>query len=223
MIKVCVWTVCLFTALTVGVKSLTQTGYVGKNVTFHCSDWKGFIWSNVKSYVKYICNNPCTKDEHVIMKVKPGETKHENRIYLFNNGVTLSVTFINLQKSDSRTYYCGLDENLRESLIEVNLNVRDALIPGPQTTVRTVSVWSSSTVSSNSKDITSDISSLFTTRQSTATAASEAHGGGSVRFVIIRTIVIITLVVPLLLITKIVIKKKTKVESQHNKTQQKVL
>ncbi|XP_029014644.1 uncharacterized protein LOC121201638 isoform X2 [Betta splendens] len=215
MMKVCVWTVCLFTALTVGVKSLTQTGYVGKNVTFHCSDWKGFIWSNVKSYVKYICNNPCKEDKHVIMKVKPGETKHENRIYLFNNGVTLSVTFINLQKSDSRTYYCGLDENLRDSLIEVNLNVRDALIPGPQTTVRTVSVWSSSTVSSNSKDITSDISPLFTTRQSTAAAASEAHkeeGNGSVLYLIIGfTVVITTLVLLLCLMMKIKKERKKKV------------
>ncbi|XP_055365196.1 CMRF35-like molecule 1 isoform X2 [Betta splendens] len=212
MMKVCVWTVCLFTALTVGVKSLRQTGYVGQNVTFQCSDWEGYTWSDVTSYVKYIS----TENKHEIMRVKPGDINQKDRISLYNNGGTLSVTFTDVQKSDSGTYYCGLDRWGHDIYIQVILHVID-VTPGPQTTVRTVSVWSSSTVFSNSKNITSDISPLFTTRQSTAAAASEAHGDegngtGSVLYLIIGfTVVITTLVLLLCLMMKIKKERKKKV------------
>ncbi len=106
------------------MKPLNIKGHAGQNVTFTCSNWA--VWlADVKPYVKYLCESPCTRDIHVIIKAAPGETKNKNRIYLNNMSESLSVTFTNLQISDSNTYFCGLDIFGFDSYIEVTLKVTD--------------------------------------------------------------------------------------------------
>lgn len=105
------------------MKTLSITGHVGENVTFECSDWNA--WIDVNSNDKYFCNSPCKEDKHVIIKTKSGQTKHKGRIHLNNSGQTLSVTFTDLQKSDSNTYYCGVDRFFSDSFVKVNLKVID--------------------------------------------------------------------------------------------------
>ncbi|XP_044202283.1 CMRF35-like molecule 1 [Thunnus albacares] len=129
---------CLFSALTIAeMKPLNINANVGENVTFTCSDWD--VWlTDVKSYVKYLCESPCTKEKHIIVKAAPGEAKQKDRIYVNNTAEGLSVTFISLQTSDSNTYLCGLEKFGLDSLIKVNLHVFNAMLTGSRTNPKSV-------------------------------------------------------------------------------------
>lgn len=106
------------------MKILSVTGHVGENVTFKCSGWGS--WTGVESNVKYFCESPCTQNKHVIIKVESGQNKLEDRISLNNTGDVLSVTIMELQKSDSKTYYCGVEKRFsRDLYIEVDLKVEE--------------------------------------------------------------------------------------------------
>ncbi|XP_031145238.2 CMRF35-like molecule 9 [Sander lucioperca] len=193
---------CLLSALSiVEMKPLVISGRVGENVTFKCSEWNS--WTNVESNDKYFCDRPCTEDKHIIIKAALGKTKHKNRIKLTNGPKGLVVTFTNLQKSDSKTYYCGVDRFARDSFIEVNLKVTDAESSSPKTTPETVIVGStlslavsnSSHEPLSSSETTTDMSKSYTT---TTPTASATQGAGSVPYLIIGVIVIITILVVLL-------------------------
>uniref|UniRef100_A0A8P4KRC9 Immunoglobulin subtype domain-containing protein n=1 Tax=Dicentrarchus labrax TaxID=13489 RepID=A0A8P4KRC9_DICLA len=96
------------------VKPLNIDGRVGTNVTFKCSDWNG--WTNVKYHVKYLCADPCSR---AIIKAAFKETVRKNRIELTNSAEGLFVTFIHLQKSDSKKYYCAVERPGPDSYIEL--------------------------------------------------------------------------------------------------------
>ncbi|XP_070827208.1 CMRF35-like molecule 1 [Chaetodon trifascialis] len=196
---------CLLSALTVvGMKYLNIKGHVGQNVTIKCSDWNTF--TDVKSNVKYFCEAPCLTDKHIIVKAAIGQTKHRNGIQLFNSAADAFVTFTNLQKSDSKRYYCGVERFGRDALIEMNLKVTDAECSGPKTTPKAFDV-TSSTVSSSSTDIIPD-ASTSSIIHSTTTPASAAQGAGHGPYLIAGFILIIILVVAALMLTRKVIKKQ---------------
>lgn len=99
-------------------------GHLGKEVTFNCTGWN--IWFHrTNNYVKYLCDRPCTRKEHVILKVPIGETTRKDRIQLTNKGEGLLVKFENLQKSDSKKYLCALEKSFRDAFIEVNVIVTE--------------------------------------------------------------------------------------------------
>ncbi|XP_039664979.1 CMRF35-like molecule 9 isoform X2 [Perca fluviatilis] len=193
---------CLLSALSiVEMKPLIIGGRVGENVTFRCSEWN--TWMNVESNDKYFCNSPCTEDKHIIIKAAFGETKHKNRIKLTNRAKGLVVTFSNLQKSDSKTYYCGVVRFARDSFIMVNLKVTDAESSSPKTTPETVidgstpsfAVSNSSHESLSSSEMITDMARSYMT---TTPTASATQGAGSVPYLIIGVIVIITILMVLL-------------------------
>lgn len=105
-------------------KTLNKNGYVGKNVTFICSGWN--VWVDVKVNVKYLCQEPCTKDKDIIIKAAFGESEYKNRIHISNTAEGLLVTLTDLQMSDSKTYLCGVEKYGYDSFIEVNLKVIDS-------------------------------------------------------------------------------------------------
>lgn len=105
----------------VEVKPLEINGRVGKNVTVKCSDWN--TWIDVKYNDKYFCHSPCSEEKHIIVRAAFGKTQKKSRIEITNSVEGLFVTFTNLQKSDSKKYYCGVDRFGHDSLIEVNLQV----------------------------------------------------------------------------------------------------
>ena len=107
----------------VEVKPLNMNGRVGENVTIGCSDWD--VWSDVTQNKKYFCYSPCTEDKHIIVKAAFGKTSYKNRIKITNTAEGLFVTFTDLQKSDSYTYYCGVNRVGQDSFIKVNLKVTD--------------------------------------------------------------------------------------------------
>lgn len=107
----------------VEMKHLNINGRVGESVEIKCSDWDS--WTNVNYNVKYFCKSPCTEDKHIIVKAAYRKYISKGRIQLNNGEAGLFVTFTNLQKSDSGTYYCGAERTGRDSLIKVNLKVTD--------------------------------------------------------------------------------------------------
>ncbi|XP_051241582.1 CMRF35-like molecule 5 isoform X3 [Dicentrarchus labrax] len=168
---------CLLCALSVvAVEPLNLNGHVGKNVTFKCSDWN--VWAGVKSNVKYLCDNPCSENKHIIIKAEYGKTAHENRIELTNRAEGLFVTFTNLQKSDSKKYYCGVERFGPDPLIEVNLKVIDE---SPKNTPATFAVTSSSTVSSSSSDSISAMSTSYIIHCTTTTAPATQRSADASR------------------------------------------
>ncbi|XP_068583059.1 uncharacterized protein [Cebidichthys violaceus] len=220
MIKIYAYT-CLLSALSiVEMKPLYINRRVGESVTITCSDWN--IWTSVKKNVKYFCDSPCTEDHHIIIKAAYGDTTYKNRLKLYNKGEGLFVTFTNLQKSDSKTYYCGLERSGRDSFIKVILNVIDAHPPSPKTTPKTIIVGSTpsfavtynSTMSSNVSDIITEMSTSYTTLNTTTSTASATQGSDrSVPYLVIGVIAIITILMVLLKLMSKMMKQQLNVVS----------
>nr|XP_040043055.1 CMRF35-like molecule 5 isoform X5 [Gasterosteus aculeatus aculeatus] len=197
---------CILSGLSVvQMKPLNINGRVGESVKISCSDWN--VWTDVTENVKYFCYSPCTEDHHIIIKVAYGKFKNQNGIKLYNEDKTLFVTFSNLQKSDSKTYYCGVERFGFDAYIEVNLKVTDAPSPSPSMTPQTVivvptsSFTKSSTMFSNSSDVITDTSTSYTTFNTPP--AAPAQGSVSyVLYLVIGVVVIIILMVSLKLVNK---------------------
>ncbi|XP_040043054.2 uncharacterized protein LOC144382992 [Gasterosteus aculeatus] len=199
---------CILSGLSVvQMKPLNINGRVGESVTISCSDWN--VWTDVTENVKYFCYSPCTEDHHIIIKAAYGKIENKNRIKLLNEGKTLFVTFSNLQKSDSKTYYCRAERFGPDSYIEVNLKVTDAPPPSPSMTPQTVivvptsSFTKSSTMSSNSSDVTTDTSTSYTTLNTPPDAPAQ----GSVSYVLYLVIGVIVVIIILMVSLKLVNKR----------------
>ncbi|KAF3839150.1 hypothetical protein F7725_017867 [Dissostichus mawsoni] len=147
----------------VEMKPLNIRGCVGERVTFTCSDWNTFF--DLKYNDKYFCRSPCTEDKHIIIKAAPVKTTQQNRIRIYNRGNDLFVTFTNLKKSDTNTYYCGVERTGLDLLIKVNLKVTDAASYCPKRTPDTADTFTTlssavsniSTLSSNNKHNITDL------------------------------------------------------------------
>ncbi|XP_067355419.1 CMRF35-like molecule 3 isoform X2 [Channa argus] len=187
MRKTFVCVVYIFSALTI-VETLSVTGHTGKNVTFECSDWNTLF--KVKSNAKYLCESPCTKDKHIIIKAEFGKTEQKDRIYLNNTGDVLSVTFADAQKLDSKTYYCGVERYGTDRLLQVNLKVTDARVGSTVSSAVTDSF-----MFLDSLVIVTDMSHTMLYTTSAASGTSEV---GSILFLFIGLTIIITILLVLL-------------------------
>ncbi|XP_029918685.1 uncharacterized protein LOC115367097 [Myripristis murdjan] len=207
---------CLLPALsTVKMKSLSKNGNVGENVTFTCSNWDGL--GKPQKRVKYLCKAPC-EDKDVIMKVKPEETKNKDRIKLKNTGGSLVVTFFNLQKSDAKKYYCGMERAVWDLYIEVNLKVTQGPRPKPTPVITKFSpspaVLSSSTMSSNDTETTTEECTSSPNSSSTIPPVSATHGsGGSLYFIAVVTVMVALLLMAALVLYRIIARKPPKIVS----------
>uniref|UniRef100_A0A4W5PCA9 Immunoglobulin V-set domain-containing protein n=1 Tax=Hucho hucho TaxID=62062 RepID=A0A4W5PCA9_9TELE len=113
-------TVCFcFTALCVVESAITKvTGVVGGQVTIHCSyadKWYG------KSNGKYFCGKKCDSYNDILVQTHKNKNYIERGRYAIHdkrNG-DFTVTIKNLVKSDSGTYWCGLDRSIKDSYQEV--------------------------------------------------------------------------------------------------------
>lgn len=96
---------------------LTMKGFEWGEVTFLCSH------SFAARMDKYLCRDPCDYTD-VLLTVKSGWTAASGRISLtdLGNG-SFSVTFSQLQLSDSGRYWCGVDRPEIDTYIEIQLTV----------------------------------------------------------------------------------------------------
>ncbi|KAL7404478.1 hypothetical protein ABVT39_015362 [Epinephelus coioides] len=182
-----VYSCLLFALSVVEMKSLSITGHVGGNVTIECSDWD----SDVKHNVKYFCDSPCTQDKHTIIKAEFGKTEYKNRIEVSNTADGLFVTFSNLQESDSKTYYCGVERYGFDLYIKVNLKVTK-----------------DDSITSNSSDNKTDMSTSHTTLNTMLPTAPATGGAGYVPYLTAGVASIITIVMVVLILARKKMKKQ---------------
>lgn len=94
-------------------------GTEGGNVSFQSSH--KLAWNSPK----YLCNDPCKTQNDILVTVAPGRRAESQRIALvdFGNG-SFTVTFTQLQLSDSRTYWCGVVRPGLDTYTKVLLTVQ---------------------------------------------------------------------------------------------------
>ncbi|XP_056229026.1 CMRF35-like molecule 5 [Seriola aureovittata] len=109
----------LYATWTEGAK-INEEGFEGGEVSFQCS-YK-FAWKNDK----YFCKDKCKEAEDILATVKSGATAESGRITLADSGNRVfTVTFHQLQLSDSGKYWCGVDRPGFDTYTEVILTVKE--------------------------------------------------------------------------------------------------
>ncbi|XP_034150351.1 CMRF35-like molecule 6 [Esox lucius] len=125
-----------------GSEVLTVTGVVGGQVVIKCKH----TFASIND--KYFCKDSCTGSD-ILIRTRDNKNYTENgrySIFDFRNGV-VTVTIKDLKKSDSGTYWCGVERVLMDSYQEVFLRVEegpptplDISSPHPFSTVNRVAV-----------------------------------------------------------------------------------
>ncbi|CAJ1053174.1 CMRF35-like molecule 1 [Xyrichtys novacula] len=112
----------LFATWRVGA-DITAEGFETGQVSFQCSH--RFAQRNNK----YLCENSCTRNEDVLLTVKPGERVGSERITLedWGDGV-FTVTFSQLRLTDSGTYWCGVNRPGADTFTKVHLIVKEGIV-----------------------------------------------------------------------------------------------
>ena len=92
---------------------------VGGHVVFSCS----FFWAGTNN--KYFCKGTCSGRD-ILVETKRSKTVSQGRYSIEDKGDgVLYVTIKNLMKSDSGTYWCGVERYGLDTYQEVNLAVTD--------------------------------------------------------------------------------------------------
>lgn len=99
--------------------SINVMGFERGKVSFQCSH--RLAWRNFK----YLCKDPCKQDTDMLATVKSGRRVESGRITLVDlgNGV-FTVTFSQLQLSDSGKYWCAVDRPGFDTFTAVYLTVK---------------------------------------------------------------------------------------------------
>lgn len=100
--------------------SIDIQGFERGEVSFICSH--GLAWKNNK----YICKDPCKTSKDILVTVASGLRAQSGRITLvdWGDGV-FTVTFSQLQLSDSGTYWCAVDRLGLDTYNTVHLTVKE--------------------------------------------------------------------------------------------------
>ncbi|KAJ8001478.1 hypothetical protein DPEC_G00169910 [Dallia pectoralis] len=118
---------CLFSALCVEA-SYHIKEVEGGQVTFPCSFM--LAWDNYK----YFCKGTCSGKD-ILVKTNGGRNVTQGRYSIEEYGRGhLFVTIKDLQKSDSGTYWCGVERSVKDTYQEVYLTVTDVKNSEPNQT-----------------------------------------------------------------------------------------
>ena len=113
---------CVFvTEVTVGASDIRVSGHVGGFVRIPCL----FLFADTNT--KYFCRDPCKEDQHILIKSGQSPTGRY-RLEDSGNGV-FTVTITDLQKSDTGTYWCGVERYMKDTYHKVLLTVTDGNEP----------------------------------------------------------------------------------------------
>ncbi|XP_026025192.1 uncharacterized protein LOC113023406 [Astatotilapia calliptera] len=109
--------------------------FEGRSVSFQCSHT--YAWSNNK----YFCIDPCKSTGDILVTVESGRRAESGRIALVDSGDGFfTVTFSNLQLSDSQKYWCAVERTGFDTYAEVHLTVKKA-VATETTVVLGVATW----------------------------------------------------------------------------------
>uniref|UniRef100_A0A3Q4M400 Immunoglobulin domain-containing protein n=1 Tax=Neolamprologus brichardi TaxID=32507 RepID=A0A3Q4M400_NEOBR len=96
--------------------------FEGRSVSFQCSH------RLAGSNNKYFCKDPCKGKGDKLLTVEPGRRAESGRIALVDSGDgSFTVTFSNLQLSDSQKYWCAVDRPGFDTYVEVQLTVKKGM------------------------------------------------------------------------------------------------
>ncbi|XP_071031976.1 CMRF35-like molecule 7 [Oncorhynchus clarkii lewisi] len=163
---------CLLSALCVVVSAGTKE-VVGGHVVFSCS----FFWAGTNN--KYFCKGTCSGRD-ILVETKRSKTVSQGRYSIEDKGDgVFYVTIKNLMKSDSGTYWCGVERYGLDTYQEVNLAVTDA---SPETSTLTSRPHVSTTLPNLSKT-SSNLSTTLPNLSTTFMASGDISVGPSQRTV----------------------------------------
>ncbi|XP_041789951.1 uncharacterized protein LOC121604490 isoform X2 [Chelmon rostratus] len=134
---------CLLYAMWTEGTSINVMGFERGKVSFQCSH--RLAWRNFK----YLCKDPCKQDTDMLATVKSGRRVESGRITLVDlgNGV-FTVTFSQLQLSDSGKYWCAVDRPGFDTFTAVYLTVKTAVAQETTTATPELSVSTSAQLTS---------------------------------------------------------------------------
>uniref|UniRef100_A0A3B1IYW2 Immunoglobulin domain-containing protein n=1 Tax=Astyanax mexicanus TaxID=7994 RepID=A0A3B1IYW2_ASTMX len=182
-------------------------GHVGGSVEIPCS--QSFASTNTK----YFCRNPCTDNKDILIK-SDNSSSGRYRLEDKKNGV-FTVTITDLQKSDTGTYWCGVDRAVKDTYKKVILTVTDASpTTAPVRTSRSEEPSTSSSTSTISNStppsISPSISKTITSIQSTVSPG----GSPTTLLYTVAGLVSIVIILGLSLITLYCKCRRTTIKSQ---------
>uniref|UniRef100_A0A4W4H467 Immunoglobulin domain-containing protein n=1 Tax=Electrophorus electricus TaxID=8005 RepID=A0A4W4H467_ELEEL len=99
------------------------TGQVGGFVMISCSH------KIADDNKKYFCRKPCKTDKDILIKSDQSSTTKYKLKDLGDGRFTVNIT--ELQKTDSGTYWCGVERWFKDTYIEVLLTVTEGKSHGP--------------------------------------------------------------------------------------------
>ncbi|XP_023128160.2 CMRF35-like molecule 8 [Amphiprion ocellaris] len=153
---------CLLCATLTKGAEINVEGFEGGEVSFKSSH------RLARNYNKYLCIDPCKSSQDILVTVQSGKRAKSGRITLVDSGDgSFTVTFSQLQLSDSKEYLCAVDRPGLDTYTSVHLTVKK-VVPNETTVTPDVSsTWTYQNVT-NSTQITTEIDILWTTNISTA-------------------------------------------------------
>lgn len=205
-----------------GIKGaeINVEGFEGGEVSFRCSH--KLAWKNNK----YFCNDPCKSSRDILVTVQSGGRAGAERITLVDSGDGAStVTFSQLQLSDTGRYLCGVDRPGFDTYTSVQLTVKEA-VPHPVVTDTVVAnetttviptlepellTWTYQNIS-NPTQLTSGIDTSRPANHSTA--SNSTNGGaqnisrGIVLYATAGVVAILTIVMLAVIVWKCSVKSK---------------
>ncbi|XP_039860772.1 CMRF35-like molecule 9 [Simochromis diagramma] len=96
--------------------------FEGRSVSFQCPH------RLAGSNNKYFCKDPCISTGDILLTVEPGRRAESGRIALVDSGDgSFTVTFSNLQLSDSQKYWCAVERTGFDTYVEIQLTVKKAV------------------------------------------------------------------------------------------------
>ncbi|XP_031666918.1 CMRF35-like molecule 8 [Oncorhynchus kisutch] len=105
---------CVVESAVINVK-----GVVGGHVTVGCS----FTLAGTNN--KHFCKGTCSGRD-ILVETKRSKNVSQDRYSIEDKGDGVYVTIKNLMKTDSGTYWCGVERSIKDTYQEVNLTVTDA-------------------------------------------------------------------------------------------------
>lgn len=95
-------------------------GFEGGSVSFQCSH--KLAWKNNK----YLCKDPCKSSKDMLVTVQSARRAESGRITLVDSGNgVFTVTFSQIQLSDSGKYWCGVNRPGFDTFTGVHLTVKE--------------------------------------------------------------------------------------------------
>ncbi|XP_029601388.1 CMRF35-like molecule 3 isoform X3 [Salmo trutta] len=167
---------CLLSALCV-VESAVTKEVVGGQVTVGCS------FTLAGNNNKYFCKGTCSGKD-ILVETKGIKNASQDRYSIEDKGDVFYVTIKDLRKSDSGTYWCGVDRTIKDTFQELRLIVTDAPPIQPditRTSPRTPVIVSRTTVVITTEKAVSGKSLTTATPTEAMTTDSAAESANSKR------------------------------------------